>query len=102
MSSLILAILHFAACENGFVSVWEIPDGGLTENIDTPSVLLKGKLDYQAIYNLNYHASINTQGKYAMVVLIPTFYWFVSLRYLKMQSTIISFIYPIKCATVCD
>ncbi|KAK2563477.1 Coronin-7 [Acropora cervicornis] len=33
------------ACENGFVSVWEIPDGGLTENIDTPSVLLKGHQD---------------------------------------------------------
>lgn len=34
--------LFLSACESGFVSIWEVPDGGLTEIINNPSVVLKG------------------------------------------------------------
>ncbi|XP_068701404.1 coronin-7-like isoform X1 [Montipora foliosa] len=43
------------ACESGFVSVWEIPEGGLTESIDVPSVVLKGHQDKPNI--VKYHPS---------------------------------------------
>lgn len=42
-----------AACESGFVSIWEIPKGGLTETINTPSVVLKGHEDKPHI--VKYH-----------------------------------------------
>ncbi|KAL9973088.1 hypothetical protein ACROYT_G019500 [Oculina patagonica] len=41
------------ACESGFVSIWEVPDGGLTEVINTPSVVLKGHSDKPNI--VRYH-----------------------------------------------
>lgn len=34
-----------AACESGFVSIWEIPDEGVTETITSPLVVLKGHND---------------------------------------------------------
>ena len=34
--------LHFSACESGFIYLWEVPDGGLTEVINSPSAVLKG------------------------------------------------------------
>ena len=36
--------VYLSACESGFVNIWEVPDGGLTEIINTPSVVLKGWL----------------------------------------------------------
>jgi len=44
-----------AACESGFISIWEIPGGGLTETINTPSVVLKGHDDKPHI--VKYHPS---------------------------------------------
>jgi len=35
--------LHLSACESGFIYIWEVPDGGLTDFINSPSVVLKGK-----------------------------------------------------------
>ncbi|KAJ7357667.1 Coronin-7 [Desmophyllum pertusum] len=45
------------ACESGFVSIWEVPDGGLTEIINNPSVVLKGHDDKPNI--VKYHPTAN-------------------------------------------
>ena len=34
--------LHFSACESGFIYLWEVPNRGLTEVINSPSAVLKG------------------------------------------------------------
>jgi len=35
--------LLLSACESGFIYIWEVPDGGLTDVINSPFVVLKGK-----------------------------------------------------------
>lgn len=34
--------VYLSACESGFVTVWEVPNDGLTETINNPFVVLKG------------------------------------------------------------
>ncbi|XP_020609841.1 coronin-7-like [Orbicella faveolata] len=41
------------ACESGFIYIWEVPDGGLTDVINSPSVVLKGHYDKPNI--VKYH-----------------------------------------------
>ena len=35
--------LRLSACESGFIYIWEVPDGGLIDVINSPLVVLKGK-----------------------------------------------------------
>lgn len=41
-----------SACESGFVYIWEVPDGGLTDVINAPSVVLKGLSNLKFVYTV--------------------------------------------------
>ena len=62
----------FPACESGFVSIWEIPDGGLAENITSPVVVLKGqsKSLTSAIYCIIAFCSVSSSADNNLQVLL--------------------------------
>ena len=64
----ILLVFTPTACENGYISLWKVPDGGLTEILDKPQGLLKGLIHCNLVSNFvphfcskwNHHCSSRT------------------------------------------
>ena len=82
---------HLSACESGFVYIWEVPDGGLTDAINTPSVVLKGLSNLKSLdavtlllLFLNLQSVRLFVCRYAYVLLL-CLRWFSALHCISSQ-----------------